>query len=96
MFYPVMVLAVDFLQNSLYGAMFEIVTKPVLITQAYFSCCRAVLTERQCPFCCSLCPASKEAGGAQKAGREAAGTDDQRDIPCCMTSCSAIKAGVRR
>lgn len=43
--------------------------KIVVITHQCFSCHRAVLAQSQGHFSFSCCPESKEAGGAQGAGR---------------------------
>lgn len=54
--------------------------KTVLITQQCFRSCWAVIVQSQGLHCYSCCPANKEAGGAQGAGRNTTTTADS-DLP---------------
>ena len=55
-----------FFGDTLMMLCFGFLMKTMVITYQWCSCCRAVLTQSFCFLCC---PASKEAGGAQEAGR---------------------------
>lgn len=73
---------------------FGLVTKTGLITHQSFICCWTVLVQHQGLLRFSFCPTSKQAGGAQVAGRGHSKTADHMGTPYHLVLCSATKTNI--
>lgn len=73
---------------------FGLVTKTGLITHQSFICCWTVLVQHQGLLRFSFCPTSKQAGGAQVAGRGHSKTADPTGTPYHLVSRSAKKTNI--